>query len=123
MNMIRIPNLSGTFDNGPNVSGEYENIKVVNLPGKSFQKQFTFPASDTGNITPKIFSWYILPHCLHCRRPPSYNGLHFTFFRLILSCHDWSQSWTAGITRSEAWHCSMVVTSPTVQLANSIGIP
>ena len=46
--MIEIPNLSGTFDNGPYISGEYENIKNVILIGKSFEKLLTFPVSNTG---------------------------------------------------------------------------
>ena len=50
MNMMRIPNLSGIFDYGPHVSGEYKKLKIVNLTGKSFEKQFTFQVSDTGYI-------------------------------------------------------------------------
>ena len=50
MNMIRISKLSGTFDYGPNANGDYKNIKIVILIGKSFEKQFTFPVSDTGYI-------------------------------------------------------------------------
>ena len=49
--MIRIPKLSGTFDYGPNVRGEYKNIKIIILTGKGFEKQFTFPVSDTGYIS------------------------------------------------------------------------
>ena len=47
MNMMRIPNLSGTFDYGLNVSDEYKNIKFVILTGKRFEKLFTFPESET----------------------------------------------------------------------------
>ena len=44
--MMRISNLSGTFDYGPNLSGEYKNTKIVILTGKSFQKQLIFPVHD-----------------------------------------------------------------------------
>ena len=52
MNMMRVPNLSGNFDSGPNVSGEYKNIKIIILTGKSFKKQFTFPVrkNDIGYV-------------------------------------------------------------------------
>ena len=48
--MMRIPNLSGTFDYGPNARGEYKKIKTVILTGKSFEKQFTFQVSDTATF-------------------------------------------------------------------------
>ena len=48
--MMKIPNLSGTFNYGPDLGGEYKNIKIVILTGKSFDKQFTFSVSDTGYI-------------------------------------------------------------------------
>ena len=48
--MMRILNLSGIFSYGPNLIGDYKNIIIVILTGKSFEKQFNFPVSDAGHI-------------------------------------------------------------------------
>ena len=62
---------------------------------------------------PKIFSWYYLGvYAIWELKELRLRCSTSHFSRFTLSCHDWSQSLTARIPCSKAWHCSMVVASP-----------